>query len=265
MKTGISSASLYPQPTEDAVRFLLEQGVKTLEVFINTPSEIRPGYLAELRRMTDAWGAEIVALHPYSSGMESFLFFTDYQRRFDDGVELYKTFFEGVKLLGGDIVVFHGAHKEHKISPEFYFERYGALWEAARSMEVRLCHENVERSVSRSPGFFKLLRQYLPQAQAVFDVKQAVRAGFDPFRMLEAMGSAVAHIHMSDNAPGSDCLAPGQGNMDIPQMLQTLWYSGYSGAVLTELYRSNYDKIEDLVTSHRYMQTILDNLKKIPT
>ena len=260
MKVGISSACLYPELTERSVAFLLEQGVKTLEIFINTASELEPSYLRELRRMTLGWGAEIVALHPYSSGMEGFLFFTDYHRRFVDGVELYKQYFEAVQLLGGDIVVFHGAHREHKITPELYFERFGRLWEVGKSMGVRLCHENVERSLSRTPAFYKLMRQYLPEVQTVFDVKQAVRAGFSPFEMLDAMGDRVAHIHISDNTSDHDCLAPGQGTMDIPGLLQNLLDQGYRGALMIELYRNSYDKYADLLISHNYLNHLLSDL-----
>ena len=265
MKIGISSACLYPELTEHSVAFLLEHGVKTLEIFINTPSELEPHYLNELRRMTAGWGAEIVSLHPYSSGMEGFLFFTDYNRRFEDGVELYKQYFEAIQLLGGDIVVFHGAHREHKIAPDLYFERFGTLWDVAKSMGVRLCHENVERSLSRTPAFFKLMGQYLPDAQTVFDVKQAVRAGFSPLEMLDAMGDRVAHIHVSDNTPAQDCLAPGQGTMDISGLLQTLLNRGYTGALMVELYRNSYDKYSDLLVSHNYLNHLLFDLIKKST
>lgn len=262
MQIGISSACLYPSYTEKAVQSLLETGVKTLEVFFNTASELEQSYLREMRAMVDAYGAQIVSVHPYTSGMEGLLFFTDYKRRFTDGAHLYKSYFEAATILGAEKVVFHGGYKEQKVTMQHYIERYVVLDEIARAMGCRLCHENVERSMSRSPALFEALRAALPQADFVLDVKQAVRAGVDPFAMLDAMGDRVAHVHLSDNAPDGNCLPPGQGTMDLAAFFTQLMAGGFNGTMVIELYRNNYQLLEHLNQSRNYAQHLWDSLQK---
>ena len=45
---GVSTACLYPEVTERAVDELAAAGVKTIEIFYNSPSEYRPEFLKEL-------------------------------------------------------------------------------------------------------------------------------------------------------------------------------------------------------------------------
>lgn len=63
------------------------------------------------------------------------------------------------------------------------------------------------------------------------------------------MGPALAHVHISDNAPGRDCLPPGQGSFDFPRLFAQLRELSYQGAVILELYRNNFKDPEELVRS----------------
>lgn len=260
MDVGVSTACLYPMETEGALQLLLDAGVKNLEVFVNTFSEMEPAYLGQLRSMAQEQGARILSLHPFSSGLEGYLFFTDYPRRTREALELYKRYFEGVQLLGGDIVVFHGAGKGSTMTAPQYAERFATMVETAKSCGARLCHENVSRTVSWTPELFRALRAGCPQAEFVLDIKQAVRAQVDPFDMLEAMGDRVAHVHISDHAPGQSCLPPGRGAMDTGRLLRELARRGYRGALIEELYRDNFGGVEDLVAGEEFLARCLKNL-----
>lgn len=94
IEIGASTANFYPDLTENALNTLLDLGFHTLEVFINTESELDPRYIQRMREQTDAAGARILSLHPYISGNEPFLLYSAYKRRFEDGKKLYARFFE---------------------------------------------------------------------------------------------------------------------------------------------------------------------------
>ena len=66
MKAGVSSASLYPLHTEDAVRAIAELGVKNMEIFINDISETRGEIFEDICRIKDIYGINVLSVHPFS-------------------------------------------------------------------------------------------------------------------------------------------------------------------------------------------------------
>ena len=238
---------------------LVDAGCSCMEIFLNSVSEIKPEFVRTLREMLQKSGTQVLGIHPFTSGTEGMLFFSDYDRRFRDGVELYKRYVEIALELGGQYVIFHGAHKTAHLDYGLYIHRYGLLHEELKKAGGLLLHENVERSVSRDPELFRALRQQIPDAGFVLDVKQAVRAEISPLAMLEAMGPGLRHVHISDNAPGQSCLAIGRGTMDMPAFLRALSDAGYNGALILELYRSNYGNVEELTDSVAVLEGILSS------
>ena len=164
MVTGISTSCFYPLETEKALALLVEAGAKNGEVFLNSFSELEEPYLRALDRAARAGGLGILSVHPFTSGWEGSLFFSGYPRRMEDGIDLYRRFFWGAALLGADKVIFHGAPLGMEIPMEEYARRYARLDQAARELGVRLCHENVCRTVSRSAAFFRELLRFCPGA-----------------------------------------------------------------------------------------------------
>ena len=51
MKAGVSTACLYPKPTEDALYDLCLSGISTVEIFVNAPSECSPVFVGDLAAM----------------------------------------------------------------------------------------------------------------------------------------------------------------------------------------------------------------------
>ena len=70
MRTGISTACLYPLELERSFQTLLSLDFRLFEVFLNTFSEFTLDYLRQLRNVADAYGAEIKSVHPFTSGYE---------------------------------------------------------------------------------------------------------------------------------------------------------------------------------------------------
>ena len=257
MRVGVSSSCFYPDCTEDAVRRLQEAGIEEIELFLNTFSELEPGYTAALRRQLAAQGTRVLSFHPFTSGMEPFFFATDYGRRAADGRELYKRLFDCAAQYGARVFVFHGDYKTTPYPFERYCESFAGLSSLAREYGLLLCQENVVRCKCGSVDSVRRMRELLGrEAHFALDLKQALRSGADIYDMLDAMGEGLAHIHISDHAPGRDCLAPGCGDFDFRAFFQGLRRIPYQGDVVVELYRSNFRNAEELAGSAAFLREL---------
>ena len=93
----------------------------------------------------------------------------------------------------------------------------------------------------------------------VFDVKQAVRAGFDPYDMCDAMGNLI-HVHINDNLHPAGLFAAGNGTMDYPRLLGQLKQQDYQGSFIIEVYRRNFEQLEELNSSAKYLNENYPNI-----
>ena len=257
MDLGISTSCLYPMPTEKALEALGRAGVKTSEVFLNSISETTPGFIKELNRIKDEYGMKIVSVHPFSSFAETFMLFGNYERRYLDTRDFYKRCFEMTALAGADISVIHGMKLPGQIDKEEYFRRFRLLVEAGREFGVTVCQENVHSYFSRSPDFLREMRDALgDDFRMVFDVKQAVRSGFEPLAFAEEFAGSISHVHLSDHNAQSDCVAPSKGNFDFKRLFEIMEASGYKGCGVIELYRAGFGDESELTESLAYLQNL---------
>ncbi|MBQ6266877.1 MAG: sugar phosphate isomerase/epimerase [Clostridia bacterium] len=260
MAFGVSSSCLYPMVTEDALRTLGAMGVKTCEVFLNAPSETTPAFAKQLRAIADFYGMRIVSAHPFSSFAEGYMLFGEYERRFTDMLDCYRRHFETAALLGAKISVIHGARLPLRIPEELYIERFGALVEAAAPFGVIAAQENVNRHISESPAFLQRMRAALgADFHLVFDIKQAVRAGYDPLRFYRDFAADTLHLHVSDHTAVRDCVAPGTGDFDFPALLAATQAAGYQGDWIIELYRGGFDTPAALRQALDYLESLSAN------
>lgn len=257
MPYGISTSCLYPQQTEKSLEQLGEIGVKTCEVFLNSPSETTLEFAEILNKIKHEYGTKITSVHPFSSFAETYMLFSAYERRFDDMLEFYKRDFEVTAALEAKYSVIHGALTGSKISDTEYFERFAKLIEEGKKYGITVCHENVNRHLCENPLFVEKMKNYIGEDfRLVFDVKQAVRAGFSPLDFAEKFKDIIVHIHISDHNSGADCLPPGKGNFDFGKLIRIMNSVGYKGDYIIELYRENFGGIDDLKDSLVYMNNL---------
>lgn len=255
MKTGISTACFYPLETETALQTVLELGFKNIEIFINSPCELSPDFILTLKSMADSYDAKIISIHPFTSGFENLLLFSNYPRRTEDGIKFYQQYANAAQLLGAKYITLHGTRNFQLLSDEQYYERYHMINQRLKAYGVVLAQENVNAYRSQSVEFIANMRKYLgDDVYFVFDVKQAVRAGYDPYDMIKAMGDRIVNVHINDNSQGSDCLLPGYGTMDYAKMVSLLDSLGYDGTYLIEVYRRNFKDNQDIAKSHQFLK-----------
>ena len=255
MQIGASTACLYPLPTEEALKTLLNMGFRTVEIFLNTPSETDKAFTTLLSGMADEVGAKIVAIHPYCSLGEPYYLFSLYERRFYDYLDEYRRQYEAAARLGAQFLVLHGDRAVNPtLSPEQFAARYAALYDAGQEFGVTLLQENVVRFRAEHPHFVKTMRHLLGEkAGFVLDLKQCRRAGVSPTEMLDAMGSALRHVHLSDATADKDCLLPGAGNEDFASLFSALKTSGFDAAGVIELYRHNFGEATELWQGYTHL------------
>ncbi len=261
MKIGVSSASLYPELLEDSLKMVGESGIKKTEIFVNTISEIEPNFISKLCAIKAHYGIDIVSFHPFTSGLEHYLLFGNYQRRFRDSFEFYKRYFSAAAQLGAEIFVLHGDKIGSRLSEDNYCERFLRLSEAASREGVIFTQENVNNHRASAPDFIRMMIRNLGnRALFTFDVKQSVRSGHSPWEIYDAMRGHIAHIHLSDHTKEKDCLLPGKGEFNFKKLFRIAEADGYDGSALVEVYSNAFKLEKELFDSCRFLEKELSEL-----
>ena len=256
MNIGASSACFYPLETEKSFQKICEMGFTHSEIFFNSPCELNPEFIKEIKSIKNYYGVTVTSLHPYRSFSEGYDFFSNYKRRFYDAAEHYKRFYEAANELGAKYIVMHGSKNKSEIPLEEYAQRFGELDRIARDFGCRVSHENVVNFVSATPDFMKFMKATLADSfTAVLDVKQARRAGFDPIEFIDILGESIVHVHLSDYSEAKDCIAPSEkGLFDFGRLFTALKDIGYKGDAVVELYSDGYKDSSEIISGAEYLR-----------
>lgn len=261
MIIGVSTASLYPLHAEDAFSELCGLGIKNIEVFANSVYEGSEKCTSDILSLKDKYEVNVTSFHPFSSPMESVFLFSEYDRRIDEMITLYRCFFHSMNRLGAKIFVVHGAILSSKCPPQHYFRQFRLLAEVGREYGVTVAQENVSYCLSGKLDFLKEMKKELGEYAAfVLDLKQARRSRENPFDYIKELSDSVVHCHLSDADGESDCMPLGKGDFDFTQLLKQLDDKGFDGAMIVELYRQNYSEFSELRESVDYLSEICDKI-----
>ncbi|MDD6395068.1 MAG: sugar phosphate isomerase/epimerase [Firmicutes bacterium] len=261
---GISTACLYPAETEKALESIALLGIKNIEIHFSTFSELNDGYLKELRKMMKHYGVRATSVHPFYCVLESPMFFSEYnERRFADGLEIYKQYFHATARLGAEYLVFHGGQKQGvnrcTVSDDQYIERYNLIFECAQKFGVTLLHENVYTHKCEDIGFCRKMIEYLgDKAQFTFDSKQARRSGYNSAEFAAALSGHICNIHISDFNAEHDCLLPGKGIENFAAIKNAVGSDADNICWNIEVYGNAINEPQDLELSAKYLQGALN-------
>ncbi len=252
MNYGISTACLYPLKTEDAFLFLAQNGVKDIEIFFNSISELNDDFLNKILEIKEKYNVNIPAVHPFSSFAETYMLFSQYERRFEDTFEYYKNYYKAAKILGARFVSLHGHKVNGDLDINTYAQRYKKMFLAAKEYGVTLNQENVVNHTSGELKNLLILKDLLKENFSVtFDIKQCIRAKQDVFECIKKLGGLISHIHISDNNENNDCMLIGEGNFDFKKFVEALNNINYNGKLVLEVYRNAYKNPANLVENYK--------------
>jgi sugar phosphate isomerase/epimerase len=259
MRLGLTSAAFYGRlETEEAAKKLREFPIDTCEIFLETGSEYNRefGYLT--REMLGDLHCR--AVHAKGTQFESDLFGASKRQR-QDAFQTLKGVLDCGQALGAGVYVFHGLPDirgglRPKSIPRLC-ETAGRILELAGERNIRLAWENVAWCVLKRPEDAAYLKEACPELSFVLDIKQAVRAGVDPFAFLPVMGERLIHVHVLDfDQLGRLCL-PGEGMFDFNRLRRELDAMDYQGDVILEPYASQTEDEHALHKSICYLRRIL--------
>lgn len=254
MKTGISTFSLAGLETEDALSVLKEVGAETCEVYLKTFYEYRPEFAKKYAGRLA--GVEVNSVHVNPLNFEGQLFSPSRRVR-GDGFYWLDQILRSARLFGAKNYTFHGFVRKDGGNDDYGFiaERLREVADFCARYGVNLSLENVRWSTYNRPSVFKELKARCPQLSGVFDIKQAVKAGYPYHSYIKDMSGAISHVHVSDvDKNGKTCL-PGQGKCDFKEIFSRLKDAGFDGAVLIET--PNFKEVEELKKSVEFLKEVI--------
>lgn len=260
MDIGISSAVFYPVETEKAIDKIIDLGFKKVELFLNCEREYEDAFIDLIKPKLDSAQVEVVSVHPYTSLMEGMLFFSEYSRRTEDGLQMYRKYFHAAQKLGAKYFTLHGNRTlsgtvNPQISMEENCKAISKLADAAKEYNVLITQENVSWCASASIEYLAELKRSLDgKIGFTLDLKQALRAGVAVEEYINVMGESLKNIHISDFSDEEVCLLPGNGKMDYNKFIEQIRGIGYQGDLIIEVYSSNYDDICQIGTAKQFLE-----------
>lgn len=252
MKIGVSTSCFYPVETEIALEEIGKAGVKVTEVFFNAQSELKPAFVDILKQIQNEYGIDIVSVHPTMSLAESFMIFSEYERRFYEALDNFERYSEIAAELGAEYIILHGGKPNGLLSDPEYCERYMMLNGRTQKNGVTVLQENVVKYRAGEIEFLRSMRDILQDdAKFCVDIKQSIRSGYDPFRIIDEFSDNIMHYHISDHSLASDCMLPLNGKFDFNRFFETLKQSNYNGACIIEVYKNAYHEFSEIFNSYR--------------
>lgn len=258
LNIGVSTGCFFPRQTDNALEAVALTGAKYTEIFFNTDSELDEEYVYKLKNIADANGIQVISVHPFTSAIETFMFWSKSDYKLADSIRYYEKYFRACQILGAKYVVIHGCYiSSEYMSMKKYTDILNLLSRKAREYGVYIAQENV---VKFKCGYIENLTELKHYADSdikfVFDIKQAVRADQDIYSLIDLMGDRISHAHISDFNDSQNSLLPGQGLFDYSKMFEYISVKYNVKYALIEVYNEN-------ITEDYGLSQSLDLLKNI--
>ena len=259
MQLGLSTAAFYGRwETEEAARRIADLPLDCAEVFLQSDSEIS----VEFAQLVKSNLGRLVctSIHPLGSGYENHMAGRP-ARQMKDAFDHFKRLLDAGETLGAKTFVYHGRHTP-QLSPlawnlKWNIEAITPMCELAQQKGMVIGWENVFWCQLTAPQRVLEAKAALPQVRFTLDIKQAMRAGYDPISYVYAMGDQLCNVHVCDwHGDGTLCL-PGEGVFDFEALHKALGDVGYMGPVIIEPYLALIQSDEALLRSIAFMRNII--------
>lgn len=229
-KVGMSTASVYPEPTAVAFELAAKLGYDGVEVMVWTDPVSQDPYA--LQRLSQHYGVAILAIH------SPCLIVTQRVWTTDPWTKLRKARF-AAELLGADTVVVHPPFRWQRDYARGFREGVRRL---AGETPIRFAVENMfplrvrgmELSVYE-PSWDVAASD--PYPDYTLDLSHAAVSQSDAMAMLGLMGDRLAHLHIADGTgiTKDEHLVPGRGAQPCAAILENVAARGFGGHVIVEI------------------------------
>lgn len=263
MEIGISTASLFGRYyNEDALPILDETDARVVEVFLETYCEYEESFAKLLAERKGS--LRVHSIHTLNTHFEPQLF-SDCDRTRNDALEIFEKCLKSAEILGATAYTLHGKARFKKDVKYENYDKIGEYFTVLCAMSkkhgVDLCLENVEWAYFNKPGFFAEVSRYCKDLCSCLDVKQARVSGFDYKVYMEEMGGSLRTVHLSDvDENGRTALPTKNGRFDFEELFRMLRYNGFKGDCLVEVYKDNFQTIDELKGSLDYLREIKEKI-----
>ena len=260
MQLGLSTAAFYGRwETEDAAKRIAGLGMDCAEVFLQTASEYDLSFAAQVRK--NLGDAHCVSMHPSGIQFENQMFGKSPRQR-QDAFDLFRRTLDAAHMLGAKYYIYHGRSTAQLSPLPFHLQAnvdmVGEMGEEAAQRGITIAWENVFWCQLTTCERIEQVKKVLSDVSFTLDIKQAMRAGEDPIRMAQTMGTNLKHFHVCDwDNQGKLCL-PGEGGFDFGAFFTELRDMGYRGAVILEPYLALIKSDEALDVSISYLRKALE-------
>ena len=264
MILGISTASLFGRAvTEDSFEILRRLGADTAEVFLNTFSEYEKPFVDAI--ITRRGNVNVHSVHCLSTQFEPQLF-SGNARVCADAENLFRKVCYAGYMLGAKFYTFHGPTRIKKRDYKFDYIKLGnrvnRLIEIAQSYGMNVSYENVHWTYASEPEYFRQLLKQCPRLFTTLDVKQALQAGHDPVKFLDAMGNRISTIHLCDVGKNGETAIPGKGKFNFEKFFRELEKFNVNVHALIVPYSREYRVSNEHKNSYDFINDIMYRAKK---
>lgn len=240
---ALSTASVWPEGVDRTFELAADLGYDGVEIMVWTDpaSQDLPG----LARIARRHGVPILSVHAPCLLISQRVWSTD-------PVQRLRRSADAAAELGAGTMVIH---------PPFRWQRSYALsfrdevLAAERRTGVRIAVENMfplRRGRFRVSGFHPSPDPTdVGYPNYTLDLSHTAVAGEDPLALMDRMGPALAHVHLTDGsgAPRDEHLVPGHGNQPVARVCERLVRERFGGTVVVEITTRNMSSRHERVTA----------------
>jgi len=226
----LSTSSVFPEPTSAAFEMAASLGYDGLEVMVWTDPVSQD--IAALKVLSEHYGMRIGSVHAPCLLVTQRVWSPDPWQRLRRAATL-------AAELGAPVVVVH---------PPFTWQREYARGFSAGLRKLAGEFAGVSFAVENMYPIRMRGREFVPYVPGwdptragfdayTLDVSHCAASRSDAVAMADAMGAALAHVHLGDGTgEGRDeHLVPGRGNQPCAQLLESLGSRGFTGSVAVEV------------------------------
>lgn len=258
MRVGISTACFYPHiNTEDTLEVIKALGFDICEVFLESEYEMTYDFCKKLKEKAEKLELNIYSIHPFSASFEPFLF-DRYSRRRVEMENRFRMVCNAGSILGADCYVFHGLRKTNeKVDILEISKNMDNLMDIAENYKVKIAWENVAWCRTSEPDFTKeVLENMDKKVYFNLDIKQAIRSRHFPYDYIKLYKERIINVHINDGNDRSTCLLPGEGNINLNEIVMHVEAFNKKAPFIIEVYSENYSELEDIKKARKYVESL---------